>query len=143
MKATKMLKITQVRSQIGFQSRQRKVLTGLGLGLTAHSPQSLIRSAWLPPAGVPRAATRVGLVLVGVVLASTALIQAPLHGRLAGGFSPELHRLLVASNWLRTATWSLRGGLVVWMALRGTSTKVESSPVVEPGDPAGSGATPK
>jgi large subunit ribosomal protein L30 len=37
MKATKMLKITQVRSQIGFQSRQRKVLTGLGLGRIGKS----------------------------------------------------------------------------------------------------------
>lgn len=79
--------------------------------------------AWLPPAGVPRAATRVGLVLVGVVLASTALIQAPLHGRLAGGFGDDLHRLLVASNWLRTGTWSLRGALVVWMALRAGSPR--------------------
>jgi hypothetical protein len=73
---------------------------------------------WLPPAGIPRFAPRLGLALVGVVLASTALIQAPLHARLAGGFSQDLYRLLVASNWLRTATWSLRGALVTWMALR-------------------------
>jgi len=32
MSPKKMLKITQVRSQIGSQARQKKVLTGLGLG---------------------------------------------------------------------------------------------------------------
>jgi large subunit ribosomal protein L30 len=33
----KMIKITQVRSQIGFQARQRKVLAGLGLGRIGKS----------------------------------------------------------------------------------------------------------
>jgi len=36
-KAKKMLKITQVRSQIGYQARQRKVLAGLGLGRIGKS----------------------------------------------------------------------------------------------------------
>ena len=31
-KSTKVLKITQVRSQIGYAQKQRRVLTGLGLG---------------------------------------------------------------------------------------------------------------
>jgi len=30
-------------------------------------------------------------------------------------FIPSSHRLLVASNWLRTAGWSLRGLLVLAM----------------------------
>ncbi len=37
MSAKRMLKITQVRSQIGFQSRQKKVLAGLGLGRIGRS----------------------------------------------------------------------------------------------------------
>lgn len=88
---------------------------------------------WLPPPRVPRAVLRMGLVLVAVALASTALVQAPLHGRLAGGFDPDLHGLLVASNWLRTAVWSLRGALAAWMATRGTEAPPRS----------GSGETPK
>jgi large subunit ribosomal protein L30 len=36
-KAKKMLKITQVRSQIGRQPKQRKVLKGLGLGRIGRS----------------------------------------------------------------------------------------------------------
>jgi len=36
-KTTSMIKITQVRSQIGYQSNQRKVLAGLGLGRIGRS----------------------------------------------------------------------------------------------------------
>jgi large subunit ribosomal protein L30 len=37
MSARKMIKVIQVRSQIGFQARQRKVLAGLGLGRIGKS----------------------------------------------------------------------------------------------------------
>ena len=36
-KKTSMIKITQVRSQIGFSAKQRKVLTGIGLGRIGRS----------------------------------------------------------------------------------------------------------
>ena len=64
-----------------------------------------------------------GLVLAaGAVLAAlwgtTALVQAPLHRQLSSAPSPEAMRRLVRSNWVRTAGWSLRGGLVAAMLLR-------------------------
>ena len=55
------------------------------------------------------------LVLVGVIWLSTIFVQAPLHGRLGGGFDAGLHRRLVVSNWVRTVAWALRGLLVLWM----------------------------
>lgn len=57
-----------------------------------------------------------GLVLVGIIWASTALIQVPCHGRLVEGFDPLAHRRLVRSNWIRTIAWTLRGVVVVVMA---------------------------
>jgi hypothetical protein len=65
-----------------------------------------------------------GLVLVaGAVLAAvwitTALVQVPLHDRLAAGPSSAATRRLVTSNRMRTAGWTLRGALVgvmVWQA---------------------------
>lgn len=36
-KTKKMVKITQIRSQIGSQARQKKVLAGLGLGRIGRS----------------------------------------------------------------------------------------------------------
>lgn len=44
---------------------------------------------------------------------ATWRVQIPLHGRLAAGFDADAHRRLVASNWWRTAAWSLRGACVL------------------------------
>jgi hypothetical protein len=54
------------------------------------------------------------LGLLGVNWASTAMIQVPLHRRLANGFAPGAHRALVRSNWVRTAAWTLRAALVLY-----------------------------
>ena len=72
--------------------------------------------AWQPPAGVPRTVAIAGVALVAVLWLSTALVQMPLHARLAGdGHSPAIVTSLVRSNWLRTALWSARAALSVWM----------------------------
>ena len=71
-----------------------------------------------PPPGVPPAAAWAGLALVGVAWASTGLLQVPRHRVLAGGWDGAAHRSLVAGNWIRTAAWTLRGALVLWMLAR-------------------------
>ncbi|HCA60093.1 MAG TPA: hypothetical protein DEP46_19185, partial [Blastocatellia bacterium] len=48
------------------------------------------------------------LVLLGVIWASTFLVQVPCHERLAKGFSREAHRRLVNTNWIRTVAWTSR-----------------------------------
>lgn len=63
----------------------------------------------------PEALTIAGLVLVGVIWASTALIQVPCHARLERGFDARVHRRLVTTNWLRTAAWTSRA--VIALAL--------------------------
>lgn len=73
---------------------------------------------WLRPEAVPFAAAAAGLALVGLIWLSTFLVQVPLHDVLARGFDAAAQRRLVATNWLRTALWTLRGGLVLWMAAR-------------------------
>lgn len=82
----------------------------------------LVTAVWLVldrPAVFPAWAVVGGLVLVGVLWASTALVQVPLHTALSrGGFDAEVHARLVATNWVRTAAWSLRAGLVLWLASR-------------------------
>jgi hypothetical protein len=71
---------------------------------------------WLRPTGVPEWSVWSGLALLGVIWLSTAFIQVPCHELLSKRFEPVVHRRLVSTNWLRTAAWSLRGGLVLWMA---------------------------
>lgn len=73
------------------------------------------------PAAVPVAAAWSGLALVGVVWLSTAALQVPLHGVLAAGLEPAAARALVVGNWLRTAAWTARGALVLWLLARALS----------------------
>ena len=69
-----------------------------------------------PPRGVSYLLPLLGLVLLAVVWLSTAFLQSPQHGVLGRGFRQGSHRFLVRSNWIRTACWTLRGLLVLWMA---------------------------
>jgi hypothetical protein len=59
------------------------------------------------------AASVAGLVLVGVVWATTALLSVPQHDVLARGFTERAHARLVTTNWLRTLAWTARGALLV------------------------------
>lgn len=65
------------------------------------------------PAGIDEKLLYFGLLLTITAWVSTALIQVPLHDKLALGFDAETHRYLVNSNWIRTIAWTLRAGLVV------------------------------
>ena len=67
------------------------------------------------PLGLPAWQAWTGLALVGLIWASTGLLQVPLHQTLTAGFDPTAHRQLVATNWIRTAAWTLRAGLACWM----------------------------
>ena len=47
--------------------------------------------------------------LLGVALASTVLIQVPLHTRLGEGHDDDVAKRLIATNWIRTVAWTARG----------------------------------
>ena len=53
-----------------------------------------------------------GLGLLGIIWASTFLLQVPAHGRLSSGFDEPTWRMLLRSNWVRTLAWSARAILV-------------------------------
>ena len=67
------------------------------------------------PSGVPPWAALLGLGLLGVALATTMFVSVPLHGRLTTAWDAEAIRRLVATNWIRTAAWTARGVLSLWM----------------------------
>lgn len=98
----------------GFEkAHQRRVISVIAI----FGPIEVITAAavWLAVEAVPRwMSLGSGLLLVGV-WASTGLFFAPLHGRLASGFDPALHRRLVRSNWLRTVAWTARGAAAAAM----------------------------
>jgi hypothetical protein len=70
----------------------------------------------LPMPKVPYPLPWLGVGLLVVLWVSTWLLQVPRHRDLAAGFETSAHRRLVATNWIRTSAWSLRGLLVLWMA---------------------------
>jgi hypothetical protein len=82
----------------------------------------LATAAWLVfrplPPGVPAWMAWAGLVAVLAIWGSTFFLQVPKHDALRGGFDPESHRRLVATNWLRTVLWSLRGVWVLYLLAR-------------------------
>ncbi|MBS0192275.1 MAG: hypothetical protein U0573_06590 [Phycisphaerales bacterium] len=56
-----------------------------------------------------------GLALLALIWISTFAFQVPLHNRLSRGFADAPWRRLVATNWIRTVTWTARGVLAVLM----------------------------
>ena len=96
--------------------QQRTTVVVAPLMLTeAFSAAALI---WLRPAGVSLSVSIGGLLLVGLLWASTFFWQVPAHERLSRDFDAKVHRRLVASNWFRTVAWTVRGVLVCWMCLQ-------------------------
>ena len=81
------------------------LLEGTTACLLTQFPPPQINSVWLWS----------GVFLMGVIWWSTVCLQVPCHQALAKEFHPEIHQRLVFTNWLRTAAWTLRGSLVVWM----------------------------
>ena len=57
-------------------------------------------------------------LLLGVIWASTFLLQVPLHRTLLRGWNDKAHRQLVATNWIRTIAWTGRAILLsrLWTA---------------------------
>ena len=73
---------------------------------------------WFRPAGIRLSEALLGAALLAVIWLSTMFLQVPQHGVLASGFDDAAHRFLVASNWLRTAAWSARGALLLWLTAK-------------------------
>jgi hypothetical protein len=67
-----------------------------------------------------RTVALVGLALVLVAWGVTGLVSVPQHGVLAQGFDARSHRILVATNWLRTFAWSARGAMLLALVARRT-----------------------
>ncbi len=92
-------------------SRTTYVVAPLML-LELASSLALLLPGWRP-AAVGAFEAWAGALLVAVIWLSTALLQVPLHNQLQAGYSAELIRRLVATNWIRTAAWTARAILIL------------------------------
>ena len=62
----------------------------------------------------------IALLLLAIGWISTATLQVPCHNRLARCYDDATARRLVNTNWIRTAAWTLRAVLLLWLAARGS-----------------------
>ena len=56
-----------------------------------------------------------GWILLLLIWLSTALLQVPLHRRLAAGYDSQTATRLVRSNWVRTIAWTVRGVIALML----------------------------
>jgi hypothetical protein len=85
------------------------MLVELGAAVASLHWPSARAPAWYGPAMA---------ALVGVAWVTTALCSVPAHARLELAFDRRAHEWLVATNWARTAAWSLRAALLLWLTSR-------------------------
>lgn len=72
----------------------------------------------VPPDGVPRWLTFVLATLTAIPVVVTLAASVPAHAQLTDGFDAAAHARLVATNWLRTAAWTVHGGAVLYLVAR-------------------------
>ena len=106
---------TGLEAYVREHGRRIGVLVGPLMGLELLAGAAL---ALRPPAGCPGWAAWAALALAGVVWGVTAVLFVPLHRRLGEAAQSRDLALLVRANWVRTAAWSARAGLLVWLAGR-------------------------
>ena len=84
-------------------------------------PPMLIEAAsalWLaidPPAGTGRLLPIAGLALLALTWIATARFSIRHHNTLSRGFDSSAHHLLVRTNWIRTALWTIRSFLALFL----------------------------
>lgn len=98
-----------------YQAAHMRRITWIVLPAMTLELATAVWLVWDPLPALPAWQAWAGLTLVGVIWASTGLLQVPLHDTLTQRFDAEAHRRLVHTNWIRTLAWTLRAGLVLWM----------------------------
>ena len=57
----------------------------------------------------------IGAILLAISLGSTLFLSVPLHEKMVKQPNAEIGKKLVATNWPRTISWSLRGVVCITM----------------------------
>jgi hypothetical protein len=104
-------------SQYIQHNNQRAVVPAILPALATLGVSLLL--VWRRPVLIPAAMAVAAVLLNIVVLISTAIWQGRLHGQLvqAGKSEPAINRL-VATNWIRTAAFSIQAIFALWIIHR-------------------------
>jgi hypothetical protein len=96
---------------------QRRTGQVVGLPMAIEGVSTLVLLA-VRPSGVFWLWPWVAAVLLAIALGCTALLSVPLHAQMASKPTPEIGHQLVRTNWPRTLAWTLRGSVLVLMAVQ-------------------------
>ncbi len=74
-------------------------------------------TAWLcwPLDDVPLPVAWVGAALAVIAWIVTMFVSVPRHNVLARGFDARACDVLIVTNWIRTAAWTVRGATLLWV----------------------------
>jgi len=102
----------------GYEARhQRRIGWVVGPPMLIELVTALAGLRWRPPE-LSAWWAWAGVTLLGVIWASTAFVQVPLHDALEQEPDPARLRGLATSNWVRTVAWSARALLLAWALAR-------------------------
>jgi len=105
----------EVKDQISVgHEHQRRTSQVVGLPMAVEGVSTLVLLierpdqvfAWLPWAGA---------FLLAISLGSTVFLSVPLHQKMISHPSGQIGKKLVATNWPRTVSWTLRGAVCLAM----------------------------
>lgn len=119
-------------SQVGREGFRRYEMDHQRLTAYVVAPLMLTEMAsalmllWYPPLAIAGTAVWVGFLLLTAIWLMTYAIQVPQHASLVLRYDSDTHRRLVRGNWYRTAAWTARGLLVLWMIAEVLSVTVKA-----------------
>ncbi len=109
---------------------QRLVAWIVGPGMLTELATAIIL-IWCRPVGLEPITLWIGMVLLVSIWLTTYGVQVPQHATLALSYDEQVQQRLVRGNWFRTAAWSVRGLLVIWMVGQVISTAVANSAITQ------------
>ena len=93
---------------------QRLVTSIVAPGMLTEMATAIML-VWCNPIGIETVTLWVGVALLVSIWLITYCVQVPHHATLVLSYDEKVQQSLVRGNWFRTAAWSARGLLVVWM----------------------------
>jgi hypothetical protein len=100
---------------VAYEQQHTRLISFVVGPLMAVEGLCVLAVFFAQPDGVPFWATLLGGILEAIAIGVTAFVSAPTHGRLEAGANRDLLDRLIATNWFRTAAWTGRAAIAVFM----------------------------
>ena len=110
-----LMRFVSAREFTRFETAHRQRISGVVGPLMAVEGLCVLAFLFAPPPGLTWWLPWAGALAEAVAIGTTVAVSAPLHERLNVHFDQALLDRLIATNWIRTAAWTVRAGLAIAM----------------------------